>query len=75
VTAIKLWFLRSATHTSELIYFRRKKKCVRFLAGGGGSQDLSPSGNAANAESENIDANIESNTAMITSTNATTPTS
>lgn len=54
---------------------RRKKKCVRFLAGGAGSQDLSPSGNAANAESENIDANIESNTAMNTSTNSTTPTS
>ncbi|XP_078382478.1 transcription factor 7-like 2 isoform X2 [Oculina patagonica] len=53
---------------------RRKKKCVRFLAGGAGSQDLSPSGDAANAESENIDANIESNTAMITSTNSSTPT-
>ncbi|XP_058949154.2 transcription factor 7-like 2 isoform X3 [Pocillopora verrucosa] len=56
---------------------RRKKKCVRFLAGGAGSQDLSPSGNATNVESENIDSNIESSsTAMITTTtNSTTPTS
>ena len=75
MTAIKLRFLRSVPHISQLIHFRRKKKCVRFLAGGAGSQDLSPSGNTANAESENIDANIESNTAMIVSTNSTTPTS
>ncbi|RMX40431.1 hypothetical protein pdam_00009451 [Pocillopora damicornis] len=56
---------------------RRKKKCVRFLAGGAGSQDLSPSSNATNVESENIDSNIESSsTAMITTTtNSTTPTS
>ena len=54
--------------------FRRKKKCVRFLAGAGG-QELSPSDNTGNVESENIDTNIDSNTAKITSTNSTAPTS
>ncbi|XP_073251580.1 uncharacterized protein [Porites lutea] len=52
---------------------RRKKKCVRFLAGGAG-QDMSPSSNTGNVESENIDANIDSNTAMISSTNSSVST-
>ena len=59
---------------SLLTFFsRRKKKCVRFLAGGAG-QDMSPSSNAGNVESENIDANIDSNTAMISSTNSSVST-
>lgn len=36
---------------------------------------MSPSNDAGTVESENIDANIDSNTTMITSTNSSTPTS
>ncbi|XP_068706252.1 transcription factor 7-like 2 isoform X1 [Montipora capricornis] len=53
---------------------RRKKKCVRFLAGGS-EQDISPSDNTGNLESENIDANIDGSPSMITTTGSTTPTS
>lgn len=56
---------------------RRKKKCIRFLAGGA-DQDLSlsPPDNTGNLESENIDTNVDSNSpVMITTTNSTTPTS
>lgn len=35
---------------------------------------MSPSSNAGNVESENIDANIDSNTAMISSTNSSVST-
>ena len=56
---------------------RRKKKCIRFLAGGA-DQDLSlsPPDNTGSLESENIDTNVDSNSpVMITTTNSTTPTS
>lgn len=56
---------------------RRKKKCIRFLAGGA-DQDLSlsPPDNTGSLESENIDTNVDSDSpVMITTTNSTTPTS
>ena len=72
MNVVVVFFSVNKVSSFYLSFFRRKKKCIRFVAGNN-MQDPSAASGLVAAEIENIDTNASSNTSTVSTNSPGSP--